>query len=1023
MPNENIINRLERLFSDAAYLNPEPEPINLPPSNGRHHSAADSQAAPGGVYSDQAAALMQAILLRLGEEGQPENLLSSVLDLIRDQFGLLFVRILTLDFSEMNLRTAACSTELRRESGVFPVNAGSVFSRVVRKAEPVLIEDVEKGCNDGTFPASPGAHAALILPMIYQSRVKGVLILESGEVNGIDPDALAALCEFSAEFTDACMDFHLLREPETQGLRSESIEPLPEKANWYGFLDGIHHPQRIGFTFDGKMVRPLKVSRNLKQQGTAALSAPLQMGGEQVGMLQISPQAGRAWTSDQANLVQLIAQRLALQVDNLRLLDQSQQYRQEAETALKRLSLKSWEDYYKQKGPEALAFFYDQEQVQPLKPANRKAPEGEAVDAFALKVQGKPIGRVLVKRGPSAEPSPQWVEAIMDRLSAHIDALRLNEQREQALAESELLYSISSKLNGAVTLVEVLDAVSQPALAAGADHTQLFIVAKDAHEDPASVELVAVGGNKGVLGRMGVGSRFSMIDLLPYRSLIADPRKLLASTNIAQDPGLDENTRSAFKEQQIAAVAIVPLLVGPDWIGSVVYQWKTSHTFSAVEKRLYQSLSGQAAVVINNLMLLEQTRKRAKELETVARLSMAASSQLKANQLLQTVVDLTRINFNLYHVQVYLLDEKGDALVIAAGSGETGRRMIEEGRRIQLPWNNLPAVSAAKRRESVWIRDVLLEEEYVSHPLLPDVRSELCVPMIAGQNLLGVFDVLSDEPNHFLAGDMRIFSTLAAQTSVALQNARLYEDKLAAVARLQEIDRLKSNFLANMSHELRTPMNSVLGFADVMLLGMDGQLSTQMQEDIQLIRKNGKHLLNLINDVLDMAKIEAGRLQVNIEDVVLKEVVDEALDIVNPLAREKSLELKTDLSSVETLEVRVDRIRLQQVLINLLGNAIKFTETGSVQVSAYCQDSKVQIIIEDTGIGIPPDKLEMIFESFSQVDTSSSRRAGGTGLGLSISRSLVELLNGKLWAESAGIPGKGSRFIVEFPCQSELPEA
>jgi signal transduction histidine kinase len=265
---------------------------------------------------------------------------------------------------------------------------------------------------------------------------------------------------------------------------------------------------------------------------------------------------------------------------------------------------------------------------------------------------------------------------------------------------------------------------------------------------------------------------------------------------------------------------------------------------------------------------------------------------------------------------------------------------------------------------------------------------------------------------------VRIYTTLAAQVAVALQNANLYAEQAAIVVRLRELDQLKSAFLANMSHELRTPLNSVLGFTQVILEGLDGPLTTNMTADLQLIEKNGQHLLNLINDVLDMAKIEAGRVSLVLERINPRELVEDVFETAGSLAREKSLYLKVDSAVAPDLTLMADHTRLRQVIINVIGNAIKFTESGGITVHLAQQDDRLQLRICDTGIGIPANKLETVFEAFSQIDTSTTRKAGGTGLGLPISRRLVELHGGRLWAESSGVAGEGSTFFLELPLQA-----
>jgi signal transduction histidine kinase len=294
----------------------------------------------------------------------------------------------------------------------------------------------------------------------------------------------------------------------------------------------------------------------------------------------------------------------------------------------------------------------------------------------------------------------------------------------------------------------------------------------------------------------------------------------------------------------------------------------------------------------------------------------------------------------------------------------------------------------------------------------------LAQPLIVHGEPIGQLAVAGlDDASPQAAG---LLAAIAAQTSIHLEALRLTEELQKRAAELQELDRLKSAFLANMSHELRTPLNSILGFSDVMLEGIDGPLTEHMENDLRLIQKNGRHLLYLINDILDMAKIESGRMNLNFEKFKIHKIFDEVASITTTLASDKNTSLFIEPDSDDKAEIFADFTRILQVVINLVNNAIKFTENGKISMRVDHKDDKhVLIRVLDTGIGIPIDHLETIFQEFSQVDTSSTRKAGGTGLGLPISRKLVEMHGGRLWAESTGIPGEGSQFYIELPLEAK----
>jgi signal transduction histidine kinase len=234
----------------------------------------------------------------------------------------------------------------------------------------------------------------------------------------------------------------------------------------------------------------------------------------------------------------------------------------------------------------------------------------------------------------------------------------------------------------------------------------------------------------------------------------------------------------------------------------------------------------------------------------------------------------------------------------------------------------------------------------------------------------------------------------------------------AAKGRAEAANRHKSEFLANMSHELRTPLNAVLGYAELIQDGIYGEVSTKMQGVLERIQQNGRHLLGLINDVLDLSKIEAGQLTLSPVDYSMRELVLDVVSATEALAAEKKLALEVDVPA-DLPPGRGDERRLTQVLMNLVGNAIKFTDAGSVRIRATVEDGSFLVAVTDTGVGIAAEDQKRIFEEFQQVDTSSTRRKGGTGLGLAIARRIVELHGGRIWVKSA--PGQGTTFHFTLP--------
>jgi signal transduction histidine kinase len=296
-------------------------------------------------------------------------------------------------------------------------------------------------------------------------------------------------------------------------------------------------------------------------------------------------------------------------------------------------------------------------------------------------------------------------------------------------------------------------------------------------------------------------------------------------------------------------------------------------------------------------------------------------------------------------------------------------------------------------------------------------RSLVVVPLAAKDRRLGLLCFLTRSGETVRDNKLAALGPLSSQLAVALRNI-LYNEELAQKNdELTHLDQLKSDFMATMSHELRTPLTSVIGYSDMLLSGITGELNEKQNNFVESILKNGEHLLNLINDVLDLTKIEAGRLELNREPVDLRSSLLGVLPIVKPRAADKRIKISTFLPT-DVPTVMADAAKLNQILLNLLTNAIKYThENGDVSVEARPKEGLVEIWVTDTGIGISQEDIDRIFQRFTQVDSSASRLQGGTGLGLAITKELVELHGGEIRVQSK--LGKGSSFIFTLPISME----
>jgi signal transduction histidine kinase len=322
----------------------------------------------------------------------------------------------------------------------------------------------------------------------------------------------------------------------------------------------------------------------------------------------------------------------------------------------------------------------------------------------------------------------------------------------------------------------------------------------------------------------------------------------------------------------------------------------------------------------------------------------------------------------------------------------------------------------AMTSEPVQIRDIADERTYQSRlrqvTIRSGFRSVLAVPLLREDHLLGALAVNRASTGEFAPEIIELLKTFATQSALAIQNARLYREIEIKSRQLEAASRHKSEFLANMSHELRTPLNAIIGFSEVLSERMFGEINKKQAEYIGDILESGQHLLSLINDILDLSKIEAGRMELEPTEFDLPSVIENTLILVRERAQRHGITLGRAVN--ERLgTIRGDERKVKQVLLNLLSNALKFTpEGGEIEVRAQMRDGAAEISVRDTGVGIAPEDQEAVFEEFRQVGTAS-KKVEGTGLGLAISRKFIELHGGRIWVKSK--LGTGSTFTFTLP--------
>jgi signal transduction histidine kinase len=472
----------------------------------------------------------------------------------------------------------------------------------------------------------------------------------------------------------------------------------------------------------------------------------------------------------------------------------------------------------------------------------------------------------------------------------------------------------------------------------------------------------------------------------------------------------------------------VPLVRDDALIGAITLARSRVESFTQQQIDLVTTFADQAVIAIENARLFEEVRARTwelarslEELKALGEVGQAVNSTLKLEKVLAMIVAHACEISDSGGGAIYVFDHARSAFVL-----EASRNMSEElismvrGHPIHLGETLVGQCGA--RREAVQIADLA---KVPPHPLFEmhlkaGVRALLAVPLLHQDEVVGALIVRRKRVGAFTPQIVNLLQSFASQSAIAIQNARLFQEIEDKSRQLEIASQHKSQFVANMSHELRTPLAAMLGYAELLSDGMFGELPEKSIRIVERVQANGKHLLGLINTVLDISKIESGQFKLSLSEYSIDSMVQTVRMATESLASAKKLFFKTNV--VKGLPYGWgDEPRLTQVLLNLVGNAIKFTEAGEVCISGGAKDDSFVISVSDTGPGIPYEERERIFDKFHQVDSTSTRAKGGTGLGLAIAKEIIEMHGGRIWVES--IVGRGSTFRLELPVRARASGA
>jgi GAF domain-containing protein len=644
--------------------------------------------------------------------------------------------------------------------------------------------------------------------------------------------------------------------------------------------------------------------------------------------------------------------------------------------------------------------------------------------AVPLRQQGQFIGGLFARRTevrPFTSPQIKLLETFADQAVIAIENVRLfnelKESLENQTATSEILGVIASS---PTDIQPVLDVVAKNAARlCDSSDAQIYRVEGDTMRKVASHGMIspvlAVGETRPISRAWLVGEAI----------LQREPVHIHDSLAVLGEDYAE--VRQADERLGIRTLLAVPLLREGMPVGAIMIRRPEVRPFSEKQIALLKTFADQAVIAIENVRLFQELEARTRELarsvdelKALGEVGHAVSSTLDLPTVLSTIVARAVQLSGTDCGVIYEYDEAGEVFHLRA-SHRMEEELVEAIRAAPLRVGEGYTGQAALARVPVQVSDLRDEEEVRLTRIRPisdrlGYRSLLTVPILLEDRLMGALTVWQKRAGIFKSELINLLQTFATQSALAIQNARLFREIEDKSRQIEAANRHKSEFLANMSHELRTPLNAIIGFSEVLGERLFGELNEKQAEYTDDILSSGRHLLSLINEILDLSKVEAGRMELELATFDLPLAIDNARTFVRERATRHGITV--DLKVDERLgEFLGDERKIKQILLNLLSNAVKFTpEGGRIGINARQTNGAVEISVTDTGIGIALEDQPRIFEEFRQVGSDYEHKSEGTGLGLTLAKKFVELHGGRIWVESE--VGKGSTFTFTLPIHS-----
>ncbi|MCH8989916.1 MAG: GAF domain-containing protein [Chloroflexi bacterium] len=928
-----------------------------------------------------------------------------VLDLIVNEAARLlgapaaFIRLLEGDVLVAGAATESAAAFLEEtaadQAGLAVGEGASAMGHVMATKKPLVVEDVAKA--ELVSPAQRliaekhDFHAAAVVPLLANDRSIGVLAVLDNRVHGFTEDEVSLLAAFADQASLALEKARLLNEAEARERQAtqlyEVTTQLASNHDLHSLLDLITQ-QAVDLTGgQGGMIFRYNDAR-----GGLVVATMHNLNPEMRDMF-VRPgegNAGRAYV-----------ERRAVWTDDLF-------------------------------ADSAVVYSDDESQMIVQQQASEWGVVG--VVAAPIMIRDEVYGILDVvfdKHREFTDEEVNLVQTLADSAAVAINNARFIEETEQARDEATQLYKITEQLASSPDMDSVLDLIVEKAaelLSSEASSLFSFDVEKGG---------LVLTREHNFLTDEDTGENYFFLPGVGTVGRAFRDRKPVWKNDLhenAETEYPDPSVRETVLNSKNRAALSAPIIIRDQVYGCLTANYYSVHEFGEAEAQLLQTLADSAAVAIGNARFIEETqqaRDMAEDREREAIQLQEVTTQLASNTEMDSVLELiTRSASALLGSQataIWRYDGAADGLSVIGGynvpSDWAGSIFVRPG--------DGTTGQAFQKRRPVWSSNVQTDSEWVFSEEGMETMSRaariggaLAVPIIIRNEIYGVLNSFFYEPHDFSDGEVQLLQTLADSAAVAIGNARFIEETQQARDVAEEANRTKSQFLANMSHELRTPLNAIIGYSEMLQEEAQDQGYEDFNEDLERIHGAGKHLLGLINDVLDISKIEAGGMDIYLETFPIAPMIQDVMTTIQPLVDNNSNTLEIDCPD-SVGSIHADMTKVRQSLFNLLSNSSKFTEQGTISltVSRETKDGRewVNFVVGDTGIGMTEEQMGHLFEAFAQAEASTSRRFGGTGLGLAITKHFCEMMGGEILVESES--GKGSTFTMKLPAVVADPAA